>query len=73
MAYLYIADSARLVSKQADRYIFRTERPKLQALGPFDKQGRWVGDEDALWSTEVTPVVSLTLQLSGLEDATVQS
>lgn len=72
VAYLCTADAARLVSKQADRFIFRTERPKLHVLSAFDKQGRWVGSEDELWSTEPTPTVSLTPQLSGLEDATVR-
>lgn len=67
VAYLCTADAAKLVIKQADRFIFRTERAKLLTLSVFDKRGRWTGEDDALWSGEVVPGVSFSPQLSGLD------
>jgi hypothetical protein len=47
--------AARLVTKEADRYIFRTERPKLVAHSVFDARGRWSGGEPDIGSDGVLP------------------
>ena len=49
VVYLCTNSAARTVSREADRYIFRTLRPQLVSLGVFDARGRWAGDDDRLW------------------------
>jgi hypothetical protein len=50
VVYLGTADAIRTVHRQADRYIFRTERERLVGLPVFESRGSWKGDDDRLWS-----------------------
>jgi hypothetical protein len=49
IVYACTADAARTVSREADRFVFRTERQRLVAFTAFDKLGRWVAGDDDLW------------------------
>ncbi|MDY7542668.1 MULTISPECIES: hypothetical protein [unclassified Cryobacterium] len=54
VVYFCTADAYRVVSREADRFIFRTERPRLVATIAFDKRGHWIGSQSDL----VTPAQS---------------
>ncbi|MCI4658280.1 hypothetical protein [Cryobacterium zhongshanensis] len=54
VVYFCTADAYRVVSREADRFIFRTERPRLVSTIAFDKRGHWIGSQSDL----VTPVQS---------------
>lgn len=42
--YLCTVDAGRAVSDSADRFLFRTMRPRLHVHPTFDATGRWIGD-----------------------------
>jgi len=50
VVYLCTADAARIVLREADRYLFRDLRPRLVAVPVFDVGGRWVGPDDGPWA-----------------------
>ena len=56
VVYLGTSDATRVVAKEADRLIFRDQRPRLVTLATFDVRGRWVGRESQLWDTMPEPV-----------------
>jgi hypothetical protein len=56
VVYLCVPAAARAVSREADKFIFRTERHRLVALPVFDGQGKWVGNDTDLWVDAPTPV-----------------
>jgi hypothetical protein len=56
VVYLGTADATRIVASQADKFIFRDQRPRLVTLSTFDVRGRWVGRESQLWDTMPEPV-----------------
>jgi hypothetical protein len=41
ISYYCTADAERIVNREADKYIFRTERHRLQARSVFDVRGHW--------------------------------
>ncbi|TFB87273.1 hypothetical protein E3O44_09110 [Cryobacterium algoricola] len=43
VVYFCTADADRIVNREADKFIFRTERLHLVSLIAFDRRGRWVG------------------------------
>jgi hypothetical protein len=43
VVYFCTADADRVVTIEADRFIFRTERPRLVSTIAFDKRGHWLG------------------------------
>ena len=45
VAYYCSRDAARVVAREADRLIFRTERAKLETHLSFDVRGRWIGSD----------------------------
>lgn len=57
VVYLCTADAARVVAREADRFIFRTERDRLVTLPVLDARGKWVGDDAGLWDDAPGPVV----------------
>jgi hypothetical protein len=68
VVYPSTADASRMVNKQADRYLFRTERGRLVAFTAFDKAGKWVARDAALWVGAIEPTESaLPSQLQGFE------
>jgi len=42
IAYFCTADADRAIKREADKFIFRTERQRLVSLHAFDVRGRWV-------------------------------
>ena len=56
VVYLCTKDAARVVAKEADRFIFRDQRHRLVALPVFDVKGRWIGNDTALWEGAPEPV-----------------
>jgi hypothetical protein len=42
VVYLCTADATRTVTREADRNIFRDDRPRLVAITAFDKRGTWI-------------------------------
>jgi hypothetical protein len=68
VVYPSTSDAARMVIRQADRYLFRTERPRLVAFTAFDKNGKWVAKDEALWvGAEEPGEMVLRAELEGLE------
>ncbi|WP_448002701.1 hypothetical protein [Agromyces bauzanensis] len=66
VVYLCTADAARVVAREADRFIFRTERARLVTLPVLDARGKWVGGDATLWDdapaqAEGDPSVTPTL------------
>ncbi|MEB0000574.1 hypothetical protein QN367_15940 [Cryobacterium sp. RTS3] len=51
VVYFCTVDADRIVTREADRLIFRTERPRLVSTIAFDKRGHWIGSQSDL----VTP------------------
>ncbi|CAN5354429.1 hypothetical protein BH11ACT5_BH11ACT5_12630 [soil metagenome] len=49
IVYLCTPDVARAVAREADRFVFREQREGIVTLPVMDAQGKWVGEEDALW------------------------
>ncbi|TFB87415.1 hypothetical protein E3O44_09925 [Cryobacterium algoricola] len=41
--YFCTVDADRIVTREADRLIFRTERPRLVSTIAFDRRGHWLG------------------------------
>lgn len=56
--YLGTAEATRVVASQADKFIFRDQRPRFVTLSTFDVRGRWVGREAQLWDTMPEPVAA---------------
>lgn len=50
IVYLCTPDAARIVLREADRYLFRDLRPRVIAVPVFDQGGRWIGPDDAPWA-----------------------
>jgi hypothetical protein len=68
IVYACTSDAARTVSHEADRFVFRTERERLVSFTAFDKLGRWIASDDALWHGQVlAPAVPRPAQLDGLD------
>lgn len=69
IVYACTSDAARTVAREADRYMFRTERERLVSFTGFDKLGRWVARDDALWVGKTLPPVSTSkpAQLEGMD------
>jgi hypothetical protein len=68
VVYPSTADASRMVNKQADRYIFRTERERVVAFTAFDKNGKWVARDEALWVGAIEPTdTELPSELAGFE------
>lgn len=66
VTYFCTADAARIVTREADRFIFRTDRPRLIASAPFDVRGRWVGAElDPRSRPTVPGLGSVPMELDG--------
>jgi hypothetical protein len=69
--YLCTADATRMVSREADKLLFRDDRPRLVTITAFDKRGTWIdtsGRFPAKW--ESTPS-STSEALAGFESHTV--
>jgi hypothetical protein len=68
VVYPSTAEASRMVTRQADSYLFRTERPRLVAFTAFDKNGKWIAADDTLWvGAEVPGERALPAELEGLE------
>jgi hypothetical protein len=50
IVYLGTAEAIRTVDREADKYLFRTERQRLIGLPVFESRGGWKGDDDRLWA-----------------------
>ncbi|TPW78407.1 hypothetical protein [Schumannella sp. 10F1B-5-1] len=66
VVYLATPASARLVVKEADRWLFRDLRPRLVAVPVMDARGAWTGDDDAAW---VAHLMAPAPTLQGAEPA----
>jgi hypothetical protein len=66
VAYLCTPDAARVVAREADKYIFRTERPRLVTVNVFDRHGKWVSPDLSLWDTDPVPSATGKIALDGL-------
>lgn len=51
VVYVCTADVARVVAREADKFLFRDQRSQLVTLPLLDEQGKWVDRADAIWST----------------------
>jgi hypothetical protein len=49
VVYACTPEAARVVSREADQYLFRDLRPRLITGAVFDVRGTWTGHQDALW------------------------
>ena len=49
VVYACTPEAARVVSREADQYLFRDLRPRLISGAVFDIRGAWTGHQDALW------------------------
>ncbi len=58
VVYLCTGEAARAVAREADRFIFRTDRHRLVTLPVFDSQGKWVGNESDLWEGAPEPATN---------------
>lgn len=58
VVYLCTKDAARAVSREADKFIFRTDRHRLVTLPVFDVRGKWIGNDTDLWDGVLDPVSS---------------
>jgi hypothetical protein len=68
VVYPSTAEATRTVIKQADRFMFRTERPRLLAFTAFDKAGKWIARDDSLWVGAEEPTeVAVAAELAGFE------
>jgi hypothetical protein len=68
VVYPSTSDAARMVTRQADLHLFRTERPRLVAFTAFDRQGKWVARDDALWvGAEEPSGTGVPAELEGFE------
>jgi hypothetical protein len=47
VSYFCTADAARMVDREADKWVFRTERPLIVIKVCFDAQGHWLPDDGA--------------------------
>jgi len=56
VVYVGTADAVRVVAQEADRFLFRDQRPQLVTVASFDVRGRWVGRESQLWDSLPGPV-----------------
>lgn len=56
VVYLGTPEATRVVSGQADKFIFRDQRSRLVTLSTFDVRGRWIGREAQLWDTMPEPM-----------------
>lgn len=50
VVYLCTSDAARTVSDQADRFLFREQRPQLTVFAGFDEQGSWGRTHPGPWA-----------------------
>lgn len=50
VVYVCTAEVARVVAREADKFLFRDQRSQLVTLPVLDEQGKWVDSADALWS-----------------------
>jgi hypothetical protein len=59
VVYLCTADATRMVTREADKLLFRDDRPRLVAVTAFDKRGAWI-DQSGLFpeAWEATPIVN---------------
>ncbi|MEF2977196.1 hypothetical protein [Subtercola sp. YIM 133946] len=48
ISYYCTADAERIVNREADKYVFRTERHRLLAVAAFDVQGHWISGDDGI-------------------------
>jgi hypothetical protein len=46
VVYLCTVDATRMVTREANKHIFRDDRPKLITITAFDKRGRWIDESD---------------------------
>jgi hypothetical protein len=67
VAYFCTEDATRAVTRAADKYVFRTERPGLQAETVFDVRGQWVGPALDRPRPEVLPGASILTELDGVD------
>ncbi|MEC5150298.1 hypothetical protein [Cryobacterium sp. GrIS_2_6] len=68
VTYYCTADSDRIVNREADKFIFRTERPRLISTVAFDRRGHWLAqelDRSVSSSPLSQPVTSTTHLISG--------
>lgn len=66
--YLCTADAARTVSREADRFIFRDLRSRLEVVHVFNDEGNWIAGDDVLnLATPASTEPILTNELDGLE------
>ncbi|MEQ1735418.1 MAG: hypothetical protein ABL886_03175 [Rhodoglobus sp.] len=49
VVYACTPNAARVVSREADQYLFRDLRTRLITGAVFDARGTWTGHQDALW------------------------
>jgi hypothetical protein len=52
IVYFCTAEAARTVPQQADKFIFRENRGRLQTLPVFDGQGKWLESAANRWPEE---------------------
>ena len=68
VAYLGTADALGAVMRQADRFMFRTERDRLVGVPVFDSRGIWKGDDPRLWAGAPQATDrAVSAELSGLD------
>lgn len=56
VVYFATPQAGRVVSREADRYLFRDIRPRLLTLPVLDAHGKWVSADDGRWDDDVATV-----------------
>ena len=69
VVYAGTAEAIRTVEREADKYIFRTERARLIGVPVFESRGTWKGDDPRFWDTAPEPSPQIRpLQLPGWDE-----
>ena len=50
IVYLCTTDAAKVVAREADKFIFRDQRHRLLCLPMFDVRGKWIRGDAQLWA-----------------------
>ncbi|WP_165068708.1 hypothetical protein [Marisediminicola senii] len=66
VAYFCTPDVARIVEREADRFVFRTDRARITVHPVFDRHGRWLAIDDT--AADAIPPASVPMQLTGFGD-----
>jgi hypothetical protein len=67
VVYLCTADATRMVTREADKLLFRDDRPRLLTITTFNRRGAWMNESGAfpdVWASTPIPEENLFEPLS---------